>query len=118
MPSFLLLKDQELHAIVEYVRFLSMRGEYERKLTTELSADFSSKQVEQRLKDGESRDAIVQELSEFLGADMKEQAVSLGDELAEQWSAADTEETAVIPAVARIPDSIESRRNRSSRSHR
>ena len=110
MPSFLLLKDQELHAIVEYVRFLSMRGEYERKLTTELSADFSSKQVEQRLKDGESRDAIVQELSEFLGADMKEQAVSLGDELAEQWSAADTEETAVIPAVARIPDSIESRR--------
>ena len=110
MPSFLLLKDQELHAIVEYVRFLAMRGEYERKLTTELAADYSVKQVDQRLKDGESREAIVRELSEFLGADMKELAISLGDELAEQWVAADTEEATIVPAVPRIPDSIESRR--------
>ncbi len=40
MPSFLLLTDAELHAIVEYVRFLSLRGEYERKLVNELAGDF------------------------------------------------------------------------------
>lgn len=111
MPSFLLLEDDELHAIVEYVRFLSMRGEYERKLVTELSTDFSTKQVEQRIsKDGETREAILKELTEFLGADMKEQSVVLGDELAEQWTASDTEEALIIPSVARIPDSVESRR--------
>ena len=32
MPSFLLLQDDELGAIIEYVRFLSMRGEFERRL--------------------------------------------------------------------------------------
>ena len=41
MPSFLLMKDEEHHAIIEYVRFLAMRGEYERKLVAELSSDFS-----------------------------------------------------------------------------
>jgi mono/diheme cytochrome c family protein len=110
MPSFLLLKDQELHAIVEYVRFLAMRGEYERKLTVELATDFSTKQVEQQQKDGESRESILSNLKGFLAADMKEQSVALGDELAEQWTASDTEDALIIPKVPRIADSVESRR--------
>lgn len=110
MPSFLLLKDQELHAIVEYVRFLAMRGEYERKLTIELATDFSTKQVEQQQKDGESRESILSNLKGFLAEDMKEQSVALGDELAEQWTASDTEDALIIPKVPRIADSVESRR--------
>ncbi len=108
MPSFLLLEDDELHAIVEYVRFLAMRGEYERKLTIEL-VDYTVKQVAQREKD-DSREVIVKELVEFLKSDMKDLSNTLGDDLAEVWTAADSEESLIVPSVPRIPDSVESRR--------
>ena len=110
MPSFLLLTDDELHAIVEYVRFLSLRGEYERKLVNEVAGDYSQAAVQNRVTGGESLDQIVTELKSFLAEDVAETAVSLGDELAEQWSASDLEESAVLPQVPRIADSPESRR--------
>ncbi len=109
MPSFLLMKDEELHAIVEYVRFLAMRGEYERKLVNELASDYSEKSVSDRLKD-EKRLDIVQELNEFLKDEFPATADSLGDELGEVWTAADTEDAKIIPTVPRVPDSPESRR--------
>jgi len=110
MPSFLLLTDAELHAIVEYVRFLSLRGEYERKLVNELAGDYSAKAAQSRVADGENRTEIVAELREFLAADLPDTATELGDELAEQWSVANTPEALIIPSVARVPDSPESRR--------
>jgi len=110
MPSFLLMKEDEHHAIIEYVRFLSLRGEYERKLVAELSSDFSQAAYDSRLKSGETKADIQKELSEFLAADLKESAETLGDDLAEIWTAADTEEAAIVPAVPRVPDSQESRR--------
>ena len=109
MPSFLLLKDEEMHAIIEYVRFLSLRGEYERKLGFELAGDYSQKAVQSRLAT-ESRESIVSELTEFLAEDLKEASNSLGDELAEQWTAADSEDAAVVPSVPRVPDTEASRR--------
>ncbi|MEJ7590608.1 MAG: cytochrome c [Planctomycetaceae bacterium] len=110
MPSFLLMKDDEHHAIIEYVRFLSMRGEYERKLIAELSSDFSQMAYDSRLKSGEKKADIQKELGEYLAEDLKESATSLGDDLAEIWSAADTAEAVVVPAVPRIPDTPDSRR--------
>lgn len=109
MPSFLLMKDEELEALVEYVRFLAMRGEYEQKLVSELAADFSSKALETRLQ-SESRQDIVQELADFLKDDMPETAETAGDELAETWTTAEAEESKVVPSVPRVPDSPESRR--------
>ena len=110
MPSFLLLTDSEIHALVEYVRFLSLRGEYERKLVNELAGDFSQKAVATRTEGGESREAIVAELKEMLAADIVEASTSIGDGLAEDWSVSDTEEAVIVPTVARVPDSPESRR--------
>jgi mono/diheme cytochrome c family protein len=109
MPSFLLMKDQELQALVEYVRFLAMRGEYERKLVNELSSDYSSKAMTARLE-SESRDDILNELQEFLKEDMASIAESAGDELAETWTTAEAEESRIVPTVPRVPDSPESRR--------
>lgn len=109
MPSFLLMKDQELQALVEYVRFLAMRGEYERKLVNELSSDYSSKAMTARLE-SESRDDILSELQEFLKEDMASIAESAGDELAETWTTAEAEESRIVPTVPRVPDSPESRR--------
>lgn len=110
MPSFLLMKDEEHHAIIEYVRFLALRGEYERKLVTELSSDYSQTAYDSRIKGGEKKADIQAELAEFLAEDLKDSATSLGDELAEIWANADTEEAAIIPPIPRVPDSPESRR--------
>jgi mono/diheme cytochrome c family protein len=110
MPSFLLLTDSEIHALVEYVRFLSLRGEYERKLVNQLAVDFSQEAVASRTEGDESREAIVAELKEMLAGDIAEAASSIGDELAETWLASDTEEALIVPSVPRIPDSPESRR--------
>lgn len=108
MPSFLLMEESEIHAIVEYVRFLSIRGEYEIKLVNELAGDYSLKALESRQND--KRSDIVAELKTFLKDDMPGAATGAGDELAEQWTAADTEESKIIPSVPRVPDSEESRR--------
>ena len=110
MPSFLLMKDDEHHAIIEYVRFLTLRGEYERKLVAELSSDFSEVAYDSRLKAGEKKPEIQSELQEYLAEDLKESASTLGDELAEIWSAADTEEAAIVPSMPRVTDTPESRR--------
>lgn len=110
MPSFLLLEDDELHAIVEYVRFLALRGEYERMLVNELSGDYSQSAVAFRVQSGEKRESIVEELKEILASDFRETAESRGDDLAETWEAADSLEAAIVPKVARVADSLESRR--------
>jgi mono/diheme cytochrome c family protein len=55
MPSFLLLEDAELTAIIAYVRWLACRGETEHKLATDLAGDFSkeafAKRIESEKKD-------------------------------------------------------------------
>ena len=109
MPSFLLKKDDEHHALIEDVRFLSMRGEYERKLVAELSSDYSQTAYQDRLK-SEKKVDIQKELDEFLAEDLKEKVDTLGDELAEIWSAADTEEAVIVPSVPREPNTPKSRR--------
>lgn len=110
MPSFLLLADMDVHALVEYVRFLAMRGEFERKIVNELASDYSSDAVSSRVKGGEKRQEIVAELRELLTTEMGDSISAIGDELAEAWTAAQLPEAAVVPSIPRIADTIESRR--------
>jgi mono/diheme cytochrome c family protein len=110
MPSFLLMEDSELHALVEYVRFLALRGEYERKVATELSVDYSQKSFDDQVTSGTSAQELLNDLETFLKEDLKETAETLGDDLAETWTTADSEEAVIVPSVPRIPDTPESRR--------
>jgi mono/diheme cytochrome c family protein len=110
MPSFLLMEDEEMNAIIEYVRFLAMRGEFERKLVVELSADYSSEAMKSRIEGGETRAEIIEELTEFLTEDMADSVELAGDDLKETWEGAESDEAKVIPSVPRVPDSPESRR--------
>ncbi len=110
MPSFLLLEDVEIHQLVEYVRFLAIRGEFERKLASELSSDFSNSAVQDRVKSGESRNEIVASLSEFMTEDLPDSLSYISDDLAESWHAANEEDALVVPSVPRVPNTLESRR--------
>lgn len=110
MPSFLLLKDDELHAIVEYVRWLSIRGELEKYLVDGMEniGDFSNARVKERTKEGEeigeAFDTYLEE--EYAEGDF---SVSVASEiLAAQWTQSDTENSLVLPKTKRTPSSPES----------
>lgn len=110
MPSFVpLLKDDQLHSVVEYVRFLSMRGEFERKLAGELAADYSSDAVASRREGGESYREVIDELKGFLSEDIADSLDFVSEDLSSAWTSADDESSLITPTVART-DSLESRR--------
>jgi mono/diheme cytochrome c family protein len=111
MPAFRLLADHELEVLVEYVRWLSMRGEYEYQLSAiALSNGFSIEDVEDRLADGETRDEIIEgDVRDFLEVDFAEMSVITGEDIAEAWSEAEDESSVVMPTIPRVADTPESR---------
>lgn len=109
MPPFVpMLDEQELYEVTEYVRFLSMRGEYERKLAKEFT-DFTQDEFASRLEE-EKRSDVMQELKEFYADDWDDLLAMNGDDLANAWANAEETGSHVIPKVHRTPDSAESRR--------
>lgn len=103
MPSFMLLPDDEVSAIVEYIRWLSMRGELEGKLVVQLSLDFSSTRLED-----ESMADVSAEFDEFRGSDLPDIVTSAGEELSSDWSAPEDEANIVVPTEERVASSPES----------
>lgn len=106
MPSFMLLEDQEVDAIVEYIRWLSVRGEYERRLVNEFEGDYSKEAITDRTsgEDGEDRDAIIAELQVFLDEDFPDIVEGIADDLATAWSRAEEEPALILPEKPRTAD--------------
>lgn len=110
MPSFLLFKDDELGSIVEYVRWLSMRGEFEQKVDVEFEAEqYTSDAISQRRKGGESQEQIDAALTKFISGDLPRIASDKADDLVTSWNAAEQADALVLPKKPRTPDSPESR---------
>lgn len=111
MPAFRLLSDDDLNILVEYVRWLLIRGEYENQLATVgLSGGFSIDEVEERVESGESREEIIEnDVREFMEYDFAEMIEILGEDVAGAWSDAEDESAAVTPSISRVPDTAESR---------
>ncbi|MCA9077325.1 MAG: cytochrome c [Planctomycetaceae bacterium] len=119
MPSFKLLTEEENHAIVEYVRWLSMRGEIEFKLIQALRNDYSKEAVDSavasaresdsKLSSSEARQNIVAEMDEYLTGDWVDEFNDDTKFLADQWKQAEDPSALVIPKVARVADTPESR---------
>ncbi len=102
MPSFLLFRDDEVGAIVEYVRWLSMRGEFEQKVDVEFEAEqYSSDAISQRRKGGESEEQIDAALAKFIGGDLPRIASDKADDLVTSWNAAEQPDALVLPKKAR-----------------
>lgn len=103
MPSFLLMDEDEIEAIIEYVRWLSTRGEMERKLVAELSIDYSNKAVEERTtgEGAPTRPEIVDELNEYLESEFQEVIVTVAEDLTDSWNNADDPASVVLPKTGR-----------------
>ncbi len=130
MPSFAMLKDQEVHDIIEYVRWLSMRGEYEEQLNLLLNrfsnkavADEIRRKVETYQLDLESglvsesdppvtqasvRQEIDQELDGYLTDYFAEDSDNNATNVASAWRAAEVHANVVYPKVPKPPSTPES----------
>jgi mono/diheme cytochrome c family protein len=129
MPSFLLLGDAETKAVVEYVRWLAMRGELEKRIGDEL-ADFSLTAIDDQIQKAKnaydsareagqtaetppSRSALIKKAAEefksFLAEDYADTLDGTADFIAENWTRADEEDSLVLPKVARVADDAASR---------
>lgn len=96
MPSFMLLPDDDAQALVEYIRWLAMRGEMEKSLVVELSLDFSATAVAKQ-----GADEVRSQFDAYLKAELPGAVDSAVNLLKENWELAALEESAVLPKVAR-----------------
>jgi len=111
MPSFMLMDDNEVQAIVEYIRWLAMRGELENQYFIDLETDFSKSNISSRVDSSDDkraeRDLIEEEFKDYITNLFD--AKSIYDRVLKPWERSRDEETAIFPELARIEDSIESR---------
>jgi mono/diheme cytochrome c family protein len=129
MPSFLLMLEDEKQAVIEYVRWLSMRGELEMRLGNEL-ADYNEPSIEKAsqeagaeyeaaLKRNESpeKPVSVREAKSVAAKSFEtyqtEEFPGIIDEtadfIAEQWVKAEEESSVIVPKLARVEDTPDSR---------
>lgn len=104
MPSFMLLPDDEVNLIVEYVRWLAMRGEMERKLNAWLATSYSQEAVSEA-------DSVAELESEFQtewAEDAGDYIERFGNDLKLDWTEAEKPESVVNPTTPRTPSSPES----------
>ncbi|MBL6704680.1 MAG: c-type cytochrome [Planctomycetaceae bacterium] len=104
MPSFMLLPDDEVNLIVEYVRWLAMRGEMERKLNAWLSTSYSQEAV----NEADNPSELQSEFEAEWNSDSSEYIERFGSDLKLDWQDADKPESVVNPTAPRTPSSPES----------
>ncbi len=103
MPSFMLLADEEVKAMVEYIRWLAMRGEMEGKLVVEMNNDFSQKAAKDR-----AIAEVNQEFENFRKTELAGKVEGAVGELKEDWEASDAEDNLVVPGAERVASTAES----------
>ena len=127
MPAFVpMLKDAELAALVEYVRWLAMRGQIERQLLVELNGYFPADRIRKEAKESgtgvsELEKQLAKQLQEYLQNETSEGFPAtfneIVDEIVQAWEAVDDPAAVVMPInaerqpVARVPDTAKSRQH-------
>jgi mono/diheme cytochrome c family protein len=117
MPSFVLLGEEKLLLLVDYVRWLSIRGNMEIKMAEELAALFATEQdVAQKLAEDEAHKLKRADVIEELKKSIKEEFPAVLEDiivgpLAEAWATAEQPESVVVPKVKRTPPTKESIEN-------
>ncbi len=108
MPAFMLLGNQEVAAIAEYVKYLSLRGETEQQLSSEVEIDFGQEVWNERLQKAASANNSQQEtqklqaeLQIFLEEELPEIALVIAESIGENWALGDDPFETVMPGIAR-----------------
>lgn len=133
MPSFRWLGDKETTAVVEYVRWLSMRGEFEKRIDDDMSNDYSAVAMEASAKKAneayqsamktakkEDRPEKPKTANQLVKVALEEFAKYEKDDLpgviddtatllAESWKKGEEADSLIVPTVARVTDNEASR---------
>ena len=108
MPSFKLLGEENTAAVVEYVRWLAMRGETERAFSQILDGEWNAEILEDFEGDPEGQAEFFEEFREYAEDGI---AYDFADEAqipADKWDAADLPNAVLTPQTPRPPMSAES----------
>lgn len=129
MPSFLLLGEEETKSAVEYVRWLAVRGEFEKRTDDDLG-DFTEDAVADTVKkaaaafeaakkagekpaspvkEREARKTASEAFAKYLTEDLEGAVEDTATFLAEAWTRADDDASRIVPTEARVRDGVESR---------
>lgn len=110
MPSFLLLTEQELNDVTEYVRFLAMRGELEFKAAEGYLEPYSNSEEakKQRQANGEDPEEVQKRLREYLSGtgeegNFAEDIDSEATFLVEAWKQGEDAASQIVPTSPRPP---------------
>lgn len=120
MPSFSQLKDTEAQEIIEYVRWLSMRGQYEGRLNVLLSeytqkavADAIQRRVDnagpdQTTSASAERQKIEKKLADYLAEDLPLEIDDETNRFTKAWREAELASNVITPKAPKPPSSPES----------
>jgi mono/diheme cytochrome c family protein len=111
MPSFVLLGEEKLGLIIDYVRWLSIRGNTEIRLAAELAAlGAATKDVKRAMADDSTKKSadVVAEVMKSVNEELPGLVDDITNSLAEGWASAELEESVVVPKVKRTPPTKES----------
>lgn len=118
MPAFVpMLKDQELASLIEYVRWLAMRGEIEVQLLKDLKNDYAVDRAKKEAKEtkasvGDIEKQIAKQLDEYVANPTEGLTAfidSVTGDLITAWESAESPDSVIVPPVPRVPDTAESR---------
>ena len=116
MPAFVpMLKDGEMTAIIEYVRWLAMRGEVEWQLLGQFKDEYASDRAKKEAKESGGKESEIEQqiktqLIEFEKSGLPALMEEVATDLADKWKAAEEDGAAIIPEFARVADSPESQK--------
>lgn len=111
MPSFKLLSEEEMTSIVEYVLWLSMRGELEFQMVKYLNDSYSNSAVAERVANGGmSRKEIEQEFVEGVNDpdSFQYEFDEMVNRMTQEWTSSELPESIVEPLTRRVPYTVES----------
>jgi mono/diheme cytochrome c family protein len=123
MPSFVLLGDESLGLIIDYVRWLSIRGEMEIKLYNELASsgatpkDLAStveglvqeaKDAGTKVSQSELKKNALAETMKSIEESLAETVDMVSGDIADSWAKADEADSIIAPKVKRTPPTHES----------
>ncbi len=92
MPAFKGLGNHEIAQIVDYVKYLALRGDTERIVSIEAAVDFSEDQASQR-----NRQQLIEEATEFIKEDLAAIYDDESERLFAMWVKADSPSQIVEP---------------------
>lgn len=113
MPSFVLLGPEKLAVIADYVRWLSIRGNFEIQLSDAIAASGATESdVISALQNDDtkklSRGDVIKPIIKSVTDELNDLIATAASDVSDNWDSAESPENVVVPTLNRVPPTSES----------